>query len=560
MEYIFLSFPYNCRSIKFEVKIIYTKMSLKAGQHIRNVGCVEWFYNVAICRHLFGSVSESCRYSNPISKERLIYALRCIIMDQPWLLANMFYKSPEVGCNEASWALIEELDLNSVVDYRYTTETVEDDPKSPLTSKAASTMLNRGKPENDNRTDAVQWRIIVYNDIEVCLVFDHGIFDGITAYMFHELLLKYLRQQESLNVDYSLQKITIGVKDIPVPTDRDATSLFPPHPDRVIKYSPSKLFLINNVIGQYLPRFFWPHSLKRLWTIPGAIPNVSEYKVIPKTPDLPPVQSEIINLTEQETDKILKACKKHNVTVTAFLTTLTAECVSHYFDLNPSNKTPTPIRFTILANTRKCISPSNPNLNGIEPSRLWGFHATGVSGTYHDDNNSTTLGEKIIAFGSELRELVQPKNLLTKSLNALIEFIPSSFNFFTYWLRDPTFNLIYWSNLGYHKFEYNPNSKYNIERMTLAAGVPGVGFMVEAATTNYKDSPVMTLTFTASSMFLRGVRNQPPKKDISEFVKEMRELLKIADEVMDKKTSIEYDSSEINDIDSKMGSDGELTT
>ncbi len=520
--------------------------NLIAGQHIRHASHVEWFYNVATCRNIFGCVTQSCRYSNPVSKERLIYALRCVIIEQPWLLANMFYKSPEVSCKEVSWRLIEELDINNIVEYRYTKESPDDDPKSPLNSKDVSTIVNRGMSDNDNRMDAVQWKIIVYNDVEICLVFDHGLIDGITAYLFHELLLKYIRQQESLNIDYSLEKTTVGIKDLPA--DGDATLLLPPDPDSLIKYWPSTLFLITTLVSQYLPRFFWPSSCRSLWAAPGALPKASEYKVIPKKPDVPPVHSEIINLTVEETKNIIKACKKHNVTITAFLTTLTTECVSHYLNLNPTNTTPTPIRFNILANTRKCISPSNPKLNGIIPSRVWGFHATAVSGTYRDDNNSTTLGEKIIAFSSELHEMVKPKYLLTKSFNSLIEAVPKVFNFFTGWFTDPSINPIFWSNLGYKKFEYDSNSKYNIERMSLVTGVPGIGLLVDAVTTNYKDSPIMTLSLTASCMLLRGAKTKLEKKDISDLAKEIRELLKSPDKIMDFNND---DSFEIGDIDSK---------
>ncbi len=477
-------------------------------KHIRNISGVEWFHNCMAHRNIFSGVWLSARYTQELDRGMLIQALKLIIKEQPWLLANVFY-DVRGSRSTTSWALIDEIDLDSIVEFITTDDYVKDDPKSPLNEKIIQQIIGDGLGCMARKRDRVLWKIAVVNKVEVVFFWDHVLMDGKTAYFFHELLLKYIRELGDSDENTHTTEHNNIVRTVDIAAEKDIE--LPPSPDDMMTYKPHFFYLLNVLIVQYLPRFFWPRNIRNQWKV--LAPFETKPKEVPEVFQFPNNQIGVINLSSEETSNVISLCKANNITVTTYLSVMITDCISHF----SGQKT---IRMNIAADTRRSIPKDSKYLNGKDPSKIWGFLATTVEGNYNDEK-STSMWEKLKTFNREFAELVTPQNLIKESFISIMEIVPNMYKFLTGWCYAKAINPMFFSNLGYMKPEYKEDSKYNVERMTFMTCAKGVSSIIDTVTTNVNNSPLLTVTVSAARNFLRS-SNQ---KSIDSLCEEIRERL-----------------------------------
>ncbi len=478
-------------------------------KHIRHISGVEWFHNCMAYRNIFSGVWLSARYTQGVDRGRLIKALKMIIRDQPWLLANVFY-DVEGSRFTSSWALIDEIDLDSIVEFITTDDYVEDDPKCPLNEKTVQQIIGDGLGCMARKRDRVLWKVVVVNKVEVVFFWDHVLMDGKTAYFFHELLLKYLRELEHSDEETQITEQNNVVRTADLAAEKDI--VLPPSPDDMMTYKPHFFYLLNVLIVQYLPRFFWPRDIRHQWKVLPPFDTTPEE--IPERFEFPNNQIGVINMTSEETSNVIRLCKANHTTVTIYLSVLITDCISHF----SGKKT---IRMNIAADYRRSIPKDSKYLNGRDPDKLWGFLATTVEGNYNDEK-PTSMWEKLSTFSKEFPKLITPQNLIKESFVSVMEIVPNMYRFLNNWVYTKGINPMFFSNLGYMKPEYKQDSKYNIERMAFMTCAKGVSSIIDSVTTNYNNSPVLTVTVSAAANFIRS-SNQ---KSIDSLCDEIRERLR----------------------------------
>ncbi len=486
-------------------------MSVRQRNIIRPPTANEWFHAVMCHRHLFSGVWIGTRYSKELNKNELIQALKGVIIDHPWLLANLFYSSPKVKRSDARWELIEQLDLENVVEFCNTDECAMDDPKSYLNKKNVVDIIGEGLGDTTNQKNGVLWRLIVVNNTEVCLFFNHALMDGKSAHFFHQSLLYHLRLLESspaLNIGNTEKDNIIKISDL------GENIVIPPNPDEMMSVKPNFLYILGILAIEYLPRIFWPRSCRTQWKVPPPLTATPD--VFPEKFSLPRLQIQFINLNSQETSSIIRVCKANHVSVTTYLSVLVTDCVSHFSGQKC-------MRMNIAADFRKSIPKSSykTHLKGIEPKKVWGFYATTVEGCYNDEK-ATPFWEKVSKFSNELKRLTTPSKLLSESFISLTGFLPDLYNYLDKWCVCKNINTVYFSNLGYIKYDYSADSKFNIERMSFCTASTSASLIVDAVTTNDNDIPMLSLSLSGGDTLLRG-SNQ---RTIDSLVDELRQRLK----------------------------------
>ncbi len=487
---------------------------------IRSPNSLEWSHVVLSDRNISCSVCVSSRYEKPLLKTDLFRALRKVILTQPWLLANLFYKSvKDSDPSQIKWALIDELDLTDIVEFKTTTKSAEDDSKSPLTSFEVLQMSATRFAET-NKRDKPLWKIIVYNNIEVCLLFSHAIMDGMSAMKIQRLLLHNLRLLDTENANLSTiennyTKIT--------PADFHGKFQFPPDSNNLITYKPSLSFLLFMLLIHFLPQFLLPKSQKQLGIVPPLLKISSEEKElpIPEKVTCPSPQVAIINLSSAETAKIMKECKLHNVTVTSFLSIIMAEAVSHFSGQRH-------MQIFMAANSRKCISDLAPELNGTNPDDVLGAGYSALMASIYNKDHPKTLSGQITKFNETLKVMKTPENLKTRSMNCFSRF-DGMYKYTEGLFTSDSQTSLCVSNLGYQRTECIPNSRFNVERMTFFNGSPGNPLHYNIITTNSVDDlPLMTISVMVGDNLLRA-SNQTC---ITSLIEDIKRMVKTPDLIM----------------------------
>ncbi|CAN6671360.1 hypothetical protein TRVA0_044S00892 [Trichomonascus vanleenenianus] len=148
----------------------------------RPLGTLEKSFAISSEYRLATVVAVSAEYSCPLTKQNLFPALIQLIKEEPLLCSNIFVQK-----NKYTLVKITETDLNDVVKFY---------PSIPFGEDYINTELfpdgREPLPHNEKRLPL--WRIDVLGNSELVWSFDHTIFDGQSAIIFHRKLLRVLRE------------------------------------------------------------------------------------------------------------------------------------------------------------------------------------------------------------------------------------------------------------------------------------------------------------------------------------------------------------------------------
>lgn len=137
------------------------------------------------------------------------------------------------------------------------------------------------------------FKLVLLNDFNLSVVFDHTLYDGVVASNFHEILLEKLSENDEEHVDiifdYKTDKHLI-THSLPPPIDDYL-------PDWEVDYSDNDPQYFDKVVPPGLTKF------------PGRFPNSRDYTFSFK----------LTHFSPDEMKKILHGCKKRGVTLTSFL-------------------------------------------------------------------------------------------------------------------------------------------------------------------------------------------------------------------------------------------------
>ncbi len=446
---------------------------------IRPVDAVEWYYGLMSYRGLFGSVELTSRYTKPVTKPEIIRALKSIILKNPWLLANIYCDDIKGEASDCVWKYIEKVDLNDVVEFQYLKNEQEEDPDSPLNSELVSKMIHHSfLRANINKTDVVLWKVVVLNDVEVCFIYDHGLLDGRSGQSIQLSIFETLRELENVPLDDNMIT-TIGRSDLPE---------IVPHINNpnVIPYKGKLSYLLWAVLLPMLPHFLRPKELRYTPAAP-PIPVAEQAKGIPVQMDFGKGKVELLHLTAEETQNIINVCKKNKSSVTSFINQAGIEAVSKVTGVNK-------LRHQTPLDARKCISPSDPYIRKSDPRRILGFY-TSIFDSYYDRNSTETFWQKVIRHTEEIKRKSEVKFILTRTLPCLVYsfLFPNTYKFLDMVATDKREYTMWLSNLGYVKFDYKEESKFNIERMDFMSSAAFNAIIIDVVTTNNNGSPVMSI-------------------------------------------------------------------
>ncbi len=468
---------------------------------IRSLNASEWFYTTLGYRGLLGSVSVTSRYTKPLSKLELIRALRPVILENPWLLANVFTESMEANPEDCYWKYIDEVDLNDVVKFINVTNVHDEDPKSHLDNSTVNKLISHNF--SINTVNGLLWRIVVVNETELCFIFDHGIFDGMSGQIFQEFLLESLRKWENFPLKHE-EITTIGKFDLPEMVTHVN------NPAAFLPYSGSISYLLKTVFLPVIPKFLRPHYL-RYTPLPSPLPKKRQNSPIPVKLNLDPVKFTLVNLTHEETKNIINACKKNNSTVTAFINIAIVEAISNI------TKEDTLLHDTPV-NVRRLISQDNPALNNLNPKHVLGFFTSIIDSYYHKDF-SHTFWDKVKENTEDIKKKTNKKYLMTYTLPCLFSsFIFNSYKAATSMAVSNRESSLTVSNLGFHKVDYKQESKFNVERMTFFTYSQYAGVLVDCVSTNNNNSPVMTVYIQAGPNSLSNIQLQELRRQFKETI------------------------------------------
>ncbi len=453
---------------------------------IRSLNPGEWYFTVLEHRHLSGGVMVSARYDKPLNKQEVVRALRSVLLDEPWLLVNLFNAGDFKGiAKDVYWKYIDEINLNDVVEFQNVKNSQTDDVQSPFSSSLITDFLYKSPFDlNFGKSDKVLWKLIILNEIEICFIYSHGLQDGESGSIFQRNLFNKLRKFE--NIPFKDDDTTkIGKKDIPKDIQQINNS------DLYLHYKLSTSFLIKLASLPILPNFLKPRHMKYItFPPPLSVEKQSKYNgTLPDVLELGPVKSIFVNLNGIETKNIIKACKKNKTTVTAFLNIASIEVISNFLNKDI-------LMHQVPIDTRKYI-----NKDKIESNSIIGFF-TNLVEFYYDKKltKHQSFWDKVRNNSKQLKQEISTNKVFNNTLASIL-YSPIFNNPFKLTNSLSISNLLASlsiSNLGFEKFIYNKNSKFNIKRMSFSFyctyGIASV--LIDVITTNYNDDePVMTLYF-----------------------------------------------------------------
>ncbi len=461
---------------------------------IRPLSIGEWTFMLLQYRNLFGYITVTSRYTKPIKRFEIMKAIKLIIIDNPWLLSNVFTDNVKCKPKDCQWRYVEKVELNDIVQFIHVNDNdidQKDDNKAKLDPKVCSDILSYSL--NLNNKNALLWKIIIVNEVEVCFLFNHGMFDAMSGVFIQKQILETLRRNENTPFKEDNLSTIITRYDLPekVPHIHDPAALLP--------YSSSALFLLKTISLQLLPNFLKPKYLrfKRFGPPIENFRNINDDKIQERFNQKGNVKIAIINLNTIETENIIKACKKKEVTVTSFLNIAGVKTISKILKSNN-------LLYQTAVDLRRIISVENSNLiskyTNKTSKELIGFLNTTLD-LYYDDEKSNKISfwENVSKHRKDVLKQLTSDFIFKKTLGSLVfsPFFPKTgykaTNLFAISKRTSSFVL---SNLGYQHTKYLSNSKFNVERMTFVTySVWGCAALkIDCITTNNNNSPVMTLS------------------------------------------------------------------
>ncbi|KAH8668799.1 alcohol acetyltransferase [Xylariales sp. PMI_506] len=273
---------------------------------LRPIGCMEAYQLGLATTNLYQSVLQGCRYSFPDSlatvepssecsiQETLARAIARTVLDYPMMQVALLEKSE----SKAYWM---QRDSLSFADHLIW-QTVDDD-KSDLQSSfqtTATTYIDRKWGPMTEPT--VPWRVVIIqpksraNWVDVFFSWHHVIGDGTSGRMFHETLLRHLREDDGRAK--SLPALNANV--LRLQPMRNLT----PTQEKLVKFSLSPGFIAKEITK--------------------LVHHKSAYTVnwIPIQTDTVKSAWSRFSIDGPSAKVILEACKKHSTSLTALLEAL----------------------------------------------------------------------------------------------------------------------------------------------------------------------------------------------------------------------------------------------
>ncbi len=507
----------------------------RTGQ-IRSLNNLEWSHALLGYRDLLGSNMVTATYTTSLSKRDLVGAIRCVILENPWLLANIFTHDLKGSSHNCYWRYINEVNLNDVVEFRY----INNNTRVKLYSSLVSNLVHRSFTwKGFNKRDELLWKVVVINDIELCFIFDNSLLDGKSGDIVQLSILKILRNLENVPSNQKeLYLKTIGRSDLPalIPHIND--------PQIYLNYNYSIPYLLKTIILPKITDLLTPKKLKYSFFNP-LIPNLKDPSNVPEkiifdndndNDSLDPKLT-IINLSTIETKNIINSCEDHNVSVTAFLNIVAIRAVNKVLKKRR-------LIYQSLIDSRNCISPSNSilNLNQKSSNILLGNFFSIIKCHYDEQKfNTISFWKHVLKNDRELKRKSLKKNIKKKSLTCLILsssiYISNVYKYINKLVISKRDAIVTIANLDHDNrdldLQFNKLSKFNIERMSFITGAALETILIQSITTtnttNTNNSPVMTLYFQAG---INSINFQQLNEITTEFKKTITDITNLGKHIV----------------------------
>lgn len=259
-----------------------------------------------LLRQMCGTV-VTCRYSVPpsIANDGSLEALQGIVRDT---VARTVLEHPmmHVGLLNEDSARPSWIELDTInLDHHITWNIVN--PQDDYESIYRERILYNMDTWFENLETTPGWRLTVMtreqdmHAIDVMLAWNHANFDGISAKIFHETLLKNFNNPDT---SQELHYVSASVLQLPSPKDR-----FPPKADRIVKYPLTAKFTASQIWQDIKPPF-----------VSGKNGPKPDYCPIVYEPFTSTYRTIIIEAPTM--NKLLDVCRSHGTTITSLLNAL----------------------------------------------------------------------------------------------------------------------------------------------------------------------------------------------------------------------------------------------
>ncbi|ODQ79486.1 hypothetical protein BABINDRAFT_13818 [Babjeviella inositovora NRRL Y-12698] len=300
---------------------------MTSAKFSRSLTSTEHFFRTRSITQFYSNFQMATTYSQPVNDLSLLYrALRKTLIDYPILLTNVFDRDGADGAYSIFKVIEQPLKFSDVVFVR-PGASEEQSPDKELRAIAGDIPRVSEKFMKEiyktrftlNLEDQILLQVHVVDQFTLCFVFEHIYADGLPGVFFNELFIENLAYiSDSKNdEDYAQKYGYLGG------CDRDI------HSDAILfDFKTDQGLIVNSLpppIDNYLPplhldyangdpNFFDKQvplsvSSDRLKKWPGLFPKAGNFSLVQK----------LVNITTEDTDRIVANCRSHQVSLTSFL-------------------------------------------------------------------------------------------------------------------------------------------------------------------------------------------------------------------------------------------------
>ncbi|KZT07704.1 uncharacterized protein LAESUDRAFT_811952 [Laetiporus sulphureus 93-53] len=270
---------------------------------VREAGLLERYH---VSRHelgIFACVAIAAQYVGPngvtLTKELLFAALARLIPQH----AALGVRLSNMSAGKPTYVRLDAIDLSAIV-------TFSDKEKDELAGVLETQIATRF----DTDAPLPLWRLAVLKDGTVVFAWHHAIGDGQSGLAFHTALLSALNENSERSFDFETQM------SIQVPKD---TMIVTPV-ESLVDLSVSMMTVLRELYNLLAPVSWTPSSTA--WT-GRTVPSTDSFAA--------PIR--ILQYSARDVEGILKLCRAHQSTLTAFLHTLSVLIISELLAADPAS-------------------------------------------------------------------------------------------------------------------------------------------------------------------------------------------------------------------------------
>ncbi|KAH7325668.1 alcohol acetyltransferase [Stachybotrys elegans] len=269
---------------------------------IRPLGHLETFKSSLHLLRQHCGTAVSCRYSLPESlqfeaaQDALLRAVAQTVMDHPIMQAGL-------GNEDSSrphWIRLDTIHLENHITWHTVQES---DVCHDCLEQAIATQIHTWFTDLETKPG---WRVHVLRQentkqLTVIFCWNHAFFDGMSAKIFHQTLLKHLNSGTARQDLPFLKDSVIHLQD--------PSTNFPPPTEALRTIQVTLWFTLKTVWRELFPAFLVPS-------------NPFDAHWAPVKTDPYNTNSRLIRVSDEDLRKILSACRKHETTLTGILNVL----------------------------------------------------------------------------------------------------------------------------------------------------------------------------------------------------------------------------------------------